>query len=334
MKLSICIVGCGGYARIVLDDIYDMKDEFDFYFASRDVDKARRYCQDYGGAGYFGDYEKAAADPKVESLYYFTPHDLHPDNVRQAAGHGKHVLMEKPIARTVQEASEMAGTAREAGIKLMIAENYRFLNTVDRAKEIMGAADSDNPIGDLRMIEMVVEGHGSPGEWRANLERNGGGVFIDGGIHFVDIVLNIAGFPEIVHAIQPPQLYPAVEGEDGILATATLPGGVACVINYSRSIPVEGQFQAIKLTGTRGRIAFDPRESEFTIDTPGGSSVVQVPAVRRGVRGMVSEFRRSIEEDREPVMSAHEGTKDLAFVLAAYESMRTGESVRPALPAL
>ena len=332
MKQSMCIVGCGGYARMVLDDIYDMTDDFDFYFASRDVDKARQYSEDYGGAGYFGDYEEAAADPRVQSMYFFTPHDMHLDNVNLAARHGKHVLMEKPIARTVAEASAMVESARSAGIKLMIAENYRFLNTVDRAMEIMNAEGAENPIGDLRLIEMVVEGFSSPGKWRANLDRNGGGVFIDGGIHFVDIAVNVGGFPELVHAIQPPQLYTNVEGEDGILVTAALPGGVACVINFSRAIPVQSQFQIIKFTGSKGRISFDPRASELTIDTPDGQSAVEVPAVRRGVRGMVSEFRRSIEEDREPVMSGHEGTKDLAVVLAAYESMRTGESVRLSLP--
>ncbi len=48
MKISLCIMGCGGYAKTVLDDISDMTDLFDYYFASRDEDKAKAYCDQYG----------------------------------------------------------------------------------------------------------------------------------------------------------------------------------------------------------------------------------------------------------------------------------------------
>ncbi len=54
MKLSMCIVGCGDHARTVLRDIHDLTDEFDFYFASRDPQKARAYCDEFGGVGWFG----------------------------------------------------------------------------------------------------------------------------------------------------------------------------------------------------------------------------------------------------------------------------------------
>ena len=86
MTLSLCIAGCGGYARSVLDSVHDMTGEFDFYFASRDEAKAREYCETYGGAGYFGGYEEAAADPRIEAMYFFTPHDTHLGNARMAAG--------------------------------------------------------------------------------------------------------------------------------------------------------------------------------------------------------------------------------------------------------
>ena len=59
MKLSLCIVGCGRYAGVVLNEIQDMTDEFDFYFASRDLSKAKSYCERFGGIDYFGSYEEA-----------------------------------------------------------------------------------------------------------------------------------------------------------------------------------------------------------------------------------------------------------------------------------
>ena len=178
MKLTMCIVGCGGYARNVLGDIHDMTDEFDYYFASRDMNKAQQYSEDFGGVGAFGDYEEAAADPRVQSLYFFTPHDTHLDNVKLAARHGKHILMEKPIARTLDEAQEMIQIARDAGVKLMVAENYRFLLTVDKALEIMRQGPVGDSFGELRQIELQAEGYSVPKEWRSSAELNGGGVVI------------------------------------------------------------------------------------------------------------------------------------------------------------
>ena len=164
MKLTMCIVGCGGYARNVLGDIHDMTDEFEFYFASRDIEKAQQYSEDFGGVGAFGSYEEAASDPRIQSLYFFTPHDTHLGNVKLAASHGKHILIEKPIARTLDEAQEMVRIARDAGVKLMVAENYRFLLTVDKAQEIMSQGRIGDSFGELRQIELQAEGYSHPTE--------------------------------------------------------------------------------------------------------------------------------------------------------------------------
>ena len=327
MKMTLCIVGCGGYARNVLGDIHDMTDEFEFYFASRDIEKARQYCEDFGGVGAFGSYSEAAADPRVQALYFFTPHNIHLDNVKLAAEHGKHVLIEKPIARDLDEAHAVVETARSAGVKLMVAENYRFLLTVKKAREIMSQGPIGDHFGELRKIEIQAEGYSVPQEWRKSAELNGGGVFIDGGIHFVDVMLNLCGFPESVHAIQPPKLFTDVEGEDGLVMTARLPGGVAAIINFSRSTPVRDKPPMVHLTGTKGKLSFTPYGTELSIETLQVRRTVRVHDPRRGVRQMVSEFRKAVQEDREPVMSGHEATRDLAIVLAAYESVRTGQVV-------
>ena len=332
MKLTMCIVGCGGYARNVLGDIHDMTDEFEFYFASRDIEKAQLYSEDFGGVGAFGSYEDAASDPRIQSLYFFTPHDTHLGNVKLAASHGKHILIEKPIARTLDEAQEMVRIARDAGVKLMVAENYRFLLTVDKAQEIMSQGRIGDSFGELRQIELQAEGYSHPTEWRKSAEQNGGGVFIDGGIHFVDIMLRLGGFPESVYAIQPPQLFTDVEGEDGIVMTARLSGGVPAIINFSRSTPIREKPPMVHLTGTKGKLSFVPYGRELSVETLQVRRTVRVAAPRRGVRQMVSEFRAAIEEDREPVMSGHEAIRDLAIVLAAYESARTGQVVNLSEP--
>ena len=323
MKLAMCVIGCGGYAKTVLNDIYDMTDEFDLYFASRDINKAREYNELYGGAGFFGSYEEAVQDQRVDAVYIFTPHNVHLDNAGLAARNSKHILVEKPIARNLDETREMIDLARDAGVKLMTAENYRFLPAVKRCKDIIEAGN----IGNVRLIQIQAEGYSVPSAWRTSQEASGGGVFIDGGIHFVDIMMNLGGFPERLYAAKPPQVYKDIDVEDGIVVTAHLPGGALGLINFSRATAVKGQRQWINVTGSKGHLSFTPYSDEIIFETTEVQRTIRLPEARRGVRGMVREFRDSIIEDREPVMNGQEGLRDLAIVLGAYESAERGTEV-------
>ena len=328
MRLSLCIVGCGNHARTVLHDIHDMTEDIELFIASRDVGKAREYCQSFGGSDHFGSYEEAASDPRVDALYFFTPHHLHLDNALLAARNFKHILMEKPIARNIDESNEMIAAAREAGVRLMVAENYRFLPTVVKSKELI----SKGAIGDVRLIEIHFEGYSQYTGWRAKATHRGGGVFIDGGVHAVDMLVNLGGIPERVYAGAPSQLLDHVEGEDTIFMIGHLPGAGIGLITYSSETPIREGRQMVKVTGTKGQVRFAPFEDKVTLETLHGEDTVIVPEAREGIRRMVREFRDSVLQDREPAMSAEKALIDLAVVLGAYESMASGKEVELTLP--
>ena len=330
MKLSLCIVGCGRYARSVLNDIRDLDDEFQFFFADRDREIAKSYSESYGGAGYFGSYEEAADDPRVQAMYFLTPHDRHLDDATLAAPYRKHILMEKPIARTVAEATKLIRTAEAGGVKLMVAENFRFLPVVQKTKELI----AQGAIGELRSVQVRREGYDARAvEWRTSVARNGGGRLIDGGIHRIDILVNLGGFPETVYAlVESPKVLPDHEGEDGIVMVMQLPNDVTGMVHYSGGTSVAEPSDEVRVTGTVGVISFEPNGSELTLESRDRKSTVQVEPARDGVRRMVREFRDCIVEDREPLMSGTEALKDLAVVLAAYESAERGVPVTPSGP--
>lgn len=328
MKLQLCIAGCGRYARTILDGIQDMTDIVELYFASRDASKAKRYCEDYGGSGYFGGFKDAARDSRIDAMYFLTPHDLHLENAKLAAAHGKHILMEKPVARTLEEARHLIQAAEDGGVKLMVAENFRFLPNVAKCKQLI----ADGSIGQLRSVQVLHEGYDTGAvDWRTNAERNGGGRFIDGGIHFVDILLNLAGFPESVYAVfESPKVLPEHEGEDGILMTASLPEGVTGLLHYSGGTSVAGTSEFVKVTGTSGVLSFVPDSAEVNVETRDGKTSIQIEPARVGIERMVREFRDCIRQDREPVMSGGVALDDLAVVLAAYRSAEQGTPVKVA----
>ena len=274
-------------------------------------------------AGFFGTYEEAAMDPRVEALYFVTPHHLHLENAQLAARHGKHILVEKPIARTIPEAREMIRAARHASVRLMVAENYRFLASVDKAKELM----SEGAIGELRLIQIQAESHGRPTGWRADAKLNGGGWLIDGGIHFVDALINLGGFPERLYAAMPPRTFAKAEAEDGMVITVHLLGGALGQFNYSGGTPIRGERRQITITGTQGQLSFDAFGSDVFLESREVQRSIRLQGGGRGVTGMMREFRSCVLEDREPVMSGEEGLRDLAVVLGAYRSATQGAEV-------
>lgn len=323
MRLALCIVGCGQYAVTVARAIRPLNEHVELFFASRDKDRAQEYCRMFDGRDFFGTYEDAARDPRVEALYFFTPHNLHCENALLAAHHGKHILVEKPIARNLEEAQRMINAARKASVKLMIAENARFLPLVQKAKDPI----DQGTIGRVRLIQVQAEQRHAPTDWRGNLEINGGGALIDGGIHAVDNLVYLEGMPVSLYAQTLPKVLQHVEGEDGIVVTAQMPDGSTGLINFSWGNISTSERPWVAVTGDSGRIHLDIGRQQLTLDTGDGSSVSQFPQGDYGWKNTVLEFRDCIRQDREPLFSGEDGMKDLAVVLKAYESAKTGEPV-------
>ena len=111
MSLKLCVVGCGHFARIFAGEMQAIAGEVDLSFASRNAQQAAEYAATFNGKASFGSYEAAAADSNVEAMYLCTPHHLHREHVALAAAAGKHILVEKPIARTMEEPGNLCSSS-------------------------------------------------------------------------------------------------------------------------------------------------------------------------------------------------------------------------------
>ncbi len=321
MRLRLCVIGCGGFARTFATSLANARDQVELYFASRDYGRAKSYCAEFGGARAFGSYEAAAADPRIQALYICTPHHLHLEHARIAANAKKHILLEKPIARTIDEARAIISAADEAEVKLMVAENYRFLGPVQEAKRIIDSG----ALGRVRLIQLHEEYPFNPSSWRNDRELNGGGVMIDGGIHKASVLAYLAGRPNQVYAVLVPSGIPGLEAEDGIVLTTRSPNGVVGIINHTWSIGNATERPWVRVSGARANLNFEMGRHWLNIDYGSSQESRHFDCDFRGLIPMVLEFRRSILEKSEPTMTGEEGLKDLAIVLKAYESAQTDQ---------
>jgi UDP-N-acetylglucosamine 3-dehydrogenase len=232
-------------------------------------------------------------------------------------------LVEKPIARTMEEARLIVQTANQAGVTLMVAENYRFMAVVRLAKKLIDGGT----LGGLRLIQLQEEADFRPSQWRASRDLNGGGVLIDGGIHKIDILLYLAGRPRDVYATALPQVLDDSEGEDGAVIITHSKSGAVGLINHSWAKVHGHEPKWVSVSGTKARISFDLAGTHVTIDDGLEERSLEAPGDRHGIIPMVQEFRDSIRQGRDPEITGSVGMADLEVALKAYESMETGMPV-------
>jgi predicted dehydrogenase len=325
LKPSICIFGCGEHAERVLSE-KDQSAEFNLYFASRDRDRAKAYSDKYKGLDYFGDYAQALSDNRIDAAYFLTPHDLHLSNFQLASKNGKHVLMEKPIARNLEEAYAMLSEAKRNNIKLMVAENYRYLPAIKSVKKILNAGT----IGDIISIEIESKGYSPISGWRLDKDATGGGRFIDGGIHYIDILLNLGGLPTRVYAQATETRLPNLQAEDTIIMIANMPNKVIGLINHATSAPQNTRYDNVLISGTIKQLSFNPFDNEILVMSVETQEKIKLDEGGPGFKEMLDDFRKYItNSSHKTIVSNEQAINDLAVVLATYESMSKSIPVTP-----
>ena len=143
------------------------------------------------GARIHPDIESLCADPDVDLVYVATPHQHHAEHVRIAAAHGKHVLVEKPMAITLEQCNEMVEATRAAGVHLIVGHSHSFDLPYLRARGII----ESGRLGAVRMInaQYYTDFIYRPRRPEELDTAQGGGVIFSQGAHQIDLVRLLAG---------------------------------------------------------------------------------------------------------------------------------------------
>src|ERR1700690_990811 len=154
------------------------------------ADARERFAAEFG-AKVYESAEALCADPEVQAVYVASPHQFHVDHVKLAAAQRKHVLVEKPMALTVDDCREMIAAARQAGIQLLVGHSHSYDLPYLRTREMIrtGAHGRVRMINALNFTDFLYRPR-RPEELDA---AQGGGVVFSQGAHQVDIVRLLAG---------------------------------------------------------------------------------------------------------------------------------------------
>lgn len=148
-KFRIAIMGAGKIAGKMATAINGL-DEIEAYaIASRDLEKAKKFADEWGFTKYYGSYEEMVHDPEIRLIYIATPHSMHYENARLCIEHGKNVLVEKAFTANAEQAEALINLAHERKVFLTEAIWTRYMPALQMIKNII----SSGRIGEIDSVE-------------------------------------------------------------------------------------------------------------------------------------------------------------------------------------
>ncbi len=253
---GICFFGCGDIASRHAKIIKGLYKDIPLYFASRDGAKAEEFSRRHKGNGFFGSYEQAAASDYFEIAFITTPHAYHSEIGIMAAKGKKDLILEKPVTRNSRELTLLMKEVKANGVRCTVAENYMYKPFLKKIRTYI----EEGQIGDVLFVELNKTNRDTITGWRTDPELMGGGALLEGGCHWVNILVSLAGSkPLRTIAVKPQVAYETtVPFEDSLIVMTEMENGVAATLTHSWRIPnpLKGMSHS-KIFGTEGVITFE-----------------------------------------------------------------------------
>jgi predicted dehydrogenase len=336
-KVRLAPVGLGRWARVLArgarrGEVVELYSCF-----SRDEQRRRAFCAEYGIERSAATFEELLADPDLEGVIVTTPNDTHRDVIIQALEAGKAVYTDKPIAHTLDHANAIAAAVAATGRVFAVGHSSRRLS----GHRTMRRWIDEGKIGQVGLAEANFSNERglelSPTTWRFYADKSPGGAFIQLGVHHVDTLQYLLGPIRTVTA-HARRLFTKAEVPDAVMAICEFDNGALGHIGTGWASP--GVY-SMNLLGTRANLLYDLDfthwdESHLADDYSSLRSQFYGESERRPVelrrtdmfREQLDEFGLAIRGRATVEVGAAEAMRALAVVHAALESSnRNGAAV-------
>ncbi|MGO9560761.1 MAG: Gfo/Idh/MocA family protein [Acidimicrobiales bacterium] len=318
MTVRVAVVGCGTVARRVHLPGLRATGADVVAFASRSPQSAEAAAAEWGSGEVVGDWHDLLERPDVDAFDICTPNASHVEIATAAAAAGKHVLVEKPLARTTEEADRMIAAADLSGVVLMPAHNARYLGPFVAMREAVARGD----IGQVQAFRCAW-GHAGPQGWApdAGWFRDpavaGGGALIDLGVHAADVLRAVlADDPVEVSALLPKIGPPQGEVEEIAQLVVRFAGGAIGTLQASWAVAA-GNDNQLTIQGTLGTLHLDNRTAPTLLPSHGEAVRLDLAAHPPSV---FDAFVEAVETGAKPAVTGADGRAAVALVTAAYRS--------------
>jgi myo-inositol 2-dehydrogenase / D-chiro-inositol 1-dehydrogenase len=335
--VGVGLVGTGFIARVHAETFSRSALASVRAVASRSADRAKAFAGHWGIPAWHTDYQELVTHRDVDLVCVAAPNWLHRDIVVAAAKAGKHVVCEKPLARTLAEADEMIAACRDAGVKLMYAEELCFAPKYVRAKEL---AD-EGALGEVYLVRQSEQHFGPHSDWFWQPELAGGGVLMDMGCHGIEFARWVHRKPQVRSVTAEVGTFVHHErtrADDHAIVVIRFEGRRVGLIEASWAKP-GGVDDRVEIVGSSGVTYADLlRGSSLTTFSEAGYgyAVEKAPDTRGWTFTMFDElwnsgfpqemdhFIRCVAEGMVPQETGEDGRAVLEIIYAAYRAARDG----------
>lgn len=339
MPLRVVVVGCGAIAgahvpaiRGAVAEGVELAGLFD-----QDVNRANDLATKHGQPRVYQRWQDVLEDPEVDCVDVLLPHNAHHQVAVEAAGAGKHIMVEKPLATTLAEADEMIAAAARGHVALMTCHTVLFEPGAQQVEEIIRSG----AIGDVFMAQTIgLEGPAtvSVRPWLAN--SRGGGVLMAQAIHQVYFLQHLMGPVATVSAVIGKRKIVPMATDDTCLALLEFKSGAVAEITSTFGQTVGPYSRGTYFYGSDGYVSYQPhntalqsnRRLEVISPKQYGDRELHDVAYEDDsqFKRMWQAFGRAMAEGQPPPVTGQDGRAAIEVVLAAYRSAEEGKAI--ALP--
>ena len=338
-QVGVALIGAGMIAKTHMTALPDARSLVRLgMIVSRRPERAAHLAENYAGETplFTADLSKVTNDPSVQMAIVATPPKVRNEVIEPLAQAGKHILLEKPVARTTEEAIEVVEICEKAGVTLGVLFQHRVRAPAKAAAQLVANGD----LGKLGHAEIAVplwRGQAYYDELgRGTYDRDGGGVLLTNAIHSIDLALSLTGPVASVQAMTATSPLHKMEAEDFAVAglqfengavgslvasTATFPHGTESITLHFERASLRMTKDELIVHWRDGRVEHpaqgiaDPNEVHLT----GGKTVWH--------QEVIEDFADAISNHRAPLVSGRQALASHRLITAIKTSSRTGRRV-------
>lgn len=350
-RTRVVLIGAGFIADIHAESYHRFVPEAELVGVySRHAPRARGFALKHGVGSWSTDLEETLARTDCDVVDVCVPNHLHAQVAIAAAKAGKHVIVEKPLCLTLEEADEMIATCAAHGRKLMYAEELCFAPKYERVRQLA----AEGAVGSIYYMRQCEKHSGPHSDWFYDFRQSGGGALMDMGCHgfgWFRWMLGPDRPPSSVYAqMQAGLLHGArTRCEENVLALVEFEGGVVGIVENSWA-KLGGMEDRVEVCGTGGVVYADlfMGNSALTYSEKGYGYAMEKAgptqgwtftnfeeAFNQGYPHELKHFIACVQNDTTPLTTGEDGRAVLEMVNAAYHSARIGRKVplpyRPAV---
>ena len=321
--LRVACLGMGWWSDVLADAMQRSgKLRIDACF-SRSEEKRAKFAAKYGCRA-APLYEEILDDPTIEAIINTTPNATHLETTREAAGAGKHVFLDKPIANTIADARALTQACRKAKVVLALGyqrrreSHFRWIRKEIDAGRFGKLVNAEANISRDRLGKIDLS------SWRYTSEGMPGGVMLQIGIHYTDVLEYLMG---PIKAVSGQFARLVLPGDNPDVASLVLEHDNGALSTLNASYASASEYYLMNIYGKEASAYYDLHQGLRHIQRGAARAESIACPENDPIAEELEEFAGAIRGEAEPEMDGERATASLAVILAGIRSAKEGRRV-------